>query len=374
MEQSHVRARIAVLLWFSWAATACVDDLAPPADLGRVEDGPVELGSPADLVTSADLHQALDLHPGPESDCLDGQDDNGDGLVDCDDPSCDSQVECVEKPPGSQPLGVFVDETVDCPSGYTKDTPLRQGLTATGCTGCSCVVETTCNYKLYAYSGNTCGGTVLLDGTNARANDYDNNNDNCAWLAFTTKNVASVRLTYDKLLSSTCAGRGTPGKLPLSWATSRTFCAATIGGGCSFGQRCVAKRAASMCTLAPSAASCDAAYSSDFQIHYQSFADLRTCATCTTTCDVSTPGQCPSSTFPGTTVATDDTICTKGGHQAGVSLSASTVLNTCINVDWAGIYAIHFEPVIGSFGGSCTVDTTATGGATATEPVRVCCK
>ena len=371
-----MRARIAVLMLSSVVGTACVDDVPVPRDLGEPAgtDAGADLAPLADLVVRPDLVQAPDLQPGPETDCLNRQDDNGDGLVDCDDPSCDSQVECVDEPPGSQPLGVFVDETLDCPSGYTKDTPLRQGLTSTGCTGCSCTVQTTCNYKLYAYAGSTCGGTVLLDGTNARSNDYDNNNDNCAWLAFTSKDVSSVRLTFDKLLTSTCSGRGTSTKLPLSWATSRSFCAAITGGGCSLGQRCVAKRAASMCTLAPSAASCDATYSSDFQIHYQSFADLRTCEACSTTCGVSAPGQCPSSTFPANTVATDNTVCTKAGHAAGISLSASTVLDTCINVDWAGIYAIHFEPVIGSFGGTCTVDTTATGGATATEPVRVCCK
>lgn len=43
----------------------------------------------------------------PESDCLDGKDNNGDGLADCQDPTCANRVACVPAVPTGDELGLL---------------------------------------------------------------------------------------------------------------------------------------------------------------------------------------------------------------------------------------------------------------------------
>jgi hypothetical protein len=60
----------------------------------------------------------------PESDCLDGVDNNGDGLIDCADPTCiNSRVVCT--PSSLGPLGVVSGS--DCSTGFTP-TQINQVL------------------------------------------------------------------------------------------------------------------------------------------------------------------------------------------------------------------------------------------------------
>ena len=80
----------------------------------------------------------------PESDCLDGLDNNGDGLADCEDPSCVAQVTCVD---GATSIGVFATSSA---SGYSAGpTPLYSSFfDNTACSGCTCASSVTCGAQV----------------------------------------------------------------------------------------------------------------------------------------------------------------------------------------------------------------------------------
>src|SRR6185436_13460197 len=69
-----------------------------------------------------------------ESDCLNGIDDNGDGLADCQDPTCTNVVTCV---PADNPAGILTQE--GCPDEFANEETLYRDLNApASCSGCSC--------------------------------------------------------------------------------------------------------------------------------------------------------------------------------------------------------------------------------------------
>lgn len=342
----------------------CVADPTAARDLAI--DQPSSL---ADLVAPA----TPDLMPVPEGDCLDGLDDNGDGKVDCADPSCDSRVECVDAPTGAEPLGVVVDALAACPPGYTRSQPLRQGLTSTSCTGCGCDVRTTCVYQMTLYGAAGCSGSPLLPKFAANAADWDNDATNCSWISTPKVSIGSVKLEFDHLLEAVCDGAGSATRLPLQWGVDHSFCVATTGGGCDAQRRCVQKRAATMCLLSPVGEACGGSYPTNLDVHYGGVNDPRTCAACDDACSVSAPGQCPTTHYPGYLVGNDDGVCVASGHEVGMPISASTGL-MCVNAaGWSAINTLHFETVAGSYGGVCVIDPAATGTAVATDPIRVCC-
>ncbi len=66
-----------------------------------------------------------------ESDCLDGIDNNGDGLVDCADPTCSAPVQVADVGAG-QDVGIVLDSG-PCLTGYDSALPYtradsRQGV------------------------------------------------------------------------------------------------------------------------------------------------------------------------------------------------------------------------------------------------------
>jgi hypothetical protein len=99
----------------------------------------------------------------PESDCLDGLDNNGDGLVDCADPTCiGSKVICAPAAAGA-PLGLVA---ASCPAGYAA-THINQGFQDPNtCHGCGCAAAGTCTFSFYGdNSGNGCVNPNTLLGT-----------------------------------------------------------------------------------------------------------------------------------------------------------------------------------------------------------------
>ncbi|MCD6557416.1 MAG: hypothetical protein J7K31_00070 [Candidatus Aenigmarchaeota archaeon] len=66
--------------------------------------------------------------PTKESECADGKDDDGDSLIDCDDPDCSASLECREEVP--KKLDLFVMSM--CPFGTMAENAMKEVLNAFG--------------------------------------------------------------------------------------------------------------------------------------------------------------------------------------------------------------------------------------------------
>lgn len=345
----------------SVVCASCVDDPAlSVADLSGID-----LRSGSDLPTLD-----RDLLPVGSEDCLNGVDDNDDGLVDCADPLC-SDFECVADS-GPAPIGVLVGALDACPDGYTREQPLRRGVVATGCSGCGCEVRTDCAYKVQLFSDTTCS-TVLAPVYFPQTNDYDDLNDNCLFATTPARSIASVKVTLDQFIQSQCYGTGTPTLGPLDWNVDLVFCRAHVGGGCTGGARCVQRRNEALCSLRNAQDTCDGAYATDLDLHYQNVDDQRACRPCTAACALTVPGMCSTGYLPGDLVANSGAFCAEDASPKVGTVYDSTMLGVCTAVTLTAVEAMHFNIARHSFGGACTVNTLADGSATPTEPTRVCC-
>jgi len=94
-----------------------------------------------------------------ESNCLDGLDNNGDGLADCADPSCNALVQCVPDVGAGNDIGIVLP-TGPCPVGYDAQVVYHDTLQGMACTGCSC--KTKCSSDLYLSNVNTCAEASMI--------------------------------------------------------------------------------------------------------------------------------------------------------------------------------------------------------------------
>jgi hypothetical protein len=241
----------------------------------------------------------------PESDCLDGLDNNGDGLIDCADPTC-TQVECV--PTAATPVGTVATA---CDVGVTG-THINQGFNApTTCHGCGCTATGSCAFNMYGdQNGTGCFVPNTLLGT-----------FNAATSCFTVggnQQYYSVHAVPSP--SATCANQQTGVADATSYSTTKNFCPSAkspAAAACGSNQVCVPKPATgSVCTLV-TGASCPSSYPTNGGTWYGdgTTSDNRscTCSGCTVTsngsCDVNqlqwivhtpsnTAGQCVDNPAP----------------------------------------------------------------------------
>ena len=113
-------------------------------------------------------------HQFRDEDCFNGIDDNGDGRIDCADPTCSNQVTCIPapSPDWSGPVMVSHASSADaapgCPAGsvFTGSFTLHGGLVPTSlvtdkCPVCDCnfdqnTSDVQCQVSLQVYSNTTC--------------------------------------------------------------------------------------------------------------------------------------------------------------------------------------------------------------------------
>jgi hypothetical protein len=98
----------------------------------------------------------------PESDCLDGIDNNGDGKIDCDDPTC-TTVTCVNAPGTGNEVG-FLNASC-ATAGYTVTEAANQDLSVDSCSGCTCQSSVYCQEEVILYTTPT-SGTPICSGDN----------------------------------------------------------------------------------------------------------------------------------------------------------------------------------------------------------------
>lgn len=195
----------------------------------------------------------------PESDCLDGVDNNGDGLIDCADPMCTAGFACVPIPQAGTPLGVHITGGA-CPTNYTVAMPAyHSGLTNGSCSGCTC--QTFWNATVSAYAANnTCTGSATTSKLHAGAESV--------FCDAVSGNFQSVGLTV--FGADHCTTGGTVTYSGATWATNDTFCVARTSNTCGdANQVCAAKPmgAAGMCDAIPSGV-CPTGYANNNGVTY----------------------------------------------------------------------------------------------------------
>jgi hypothetical protein len=226
----------------------------------------------------------------PESDCFDGVDNNGDGLPDCQDPTClGTTATCVPAVGAGAVIGTVVN-TLPCPAGFGgATTPLNAGIRSGSCTGCGCTTECTGNFSVYASDG--CTGTATSRGSTTGINGDQStctNNSNVA--------VRSMKIT--SLTRSGCRGSGssTWQAAAPAWDTSKVFCSVSrTSTTCGQNQLCVPKVATGISSKVSSAGSCPAGYTGAQATYYTGYTN-GSCSSCSS-CTASTTFNCGALAF-----------------------------------------------------------------------------
>jgi len=109
--------------------------------------------------------------------CLDGVDNDGDGLTDCGDVGdCAVDYECVAALPGAEYV-LLVDPASACPTG-------TEPSTAYACTGCQCLITAVpCTVTLTAFSDASCSDTPA---TYTASGDCQAGSGSTQWMTLTS--------------------------------------------------------------------------------------------------------------------------------------------------------------------------------------------
>ncbi len=218
-----------------------------------------------------------------ESDCLDGIDNNGDGLADCQDPTC-TQVACVPGGPSGSQLGVV---SGSCPSGFASGFPVNSGFHEGSCGGCTCSASAQCRLGLDIRGAPSvaCSGTpvtaITTTGTAGQTgNCLDHANANADQIY--SGGVQTVPGTQ------VCSVGGSPTYTSSPyWDVSTNFCPADrTSDTCSSGQVCAPIPPSTMCINVPGNVGCPPGYSAP-TLYYSSFT-AGGCNACPGTCSAGT--------------------------------------------------------------------------------------
>jgi hypothetical protein len=310
----------------------------------------------------------------PESDCLDGKDNNGDALADCQDPTCVAAVSCVPAIPQGDELGVFTNAS--CPTDYPTAEVQHQGLNAPSCTtsGCGCDPLVTCQIS-FGFSGATdCSSpTNVTQTTTANlANPLNGDTLPCATYG---ANIGSLKLNSVSYVGTSCGAKGSTTPPAISWTTTTTFCAAArTSDTCGPQQVCASKppTGVAACIRIPQAgASCPVGYGGQSATWYSQATDNRMC---TCGCSVIQNGAC------GTRAAVDMnqttscpiTLPLAGGCQlTSIGGCFANSGFTCVMPSPVGAYGAQ---AAGASGAQCSATVTGSGAATPAGASTICCQ
>jgi hypothetical protein len=340
--------------------------------------------------------------PLPE-DCLDGTDNNGDGKVDCEDPLCQADYECVEPiptgwgTPGYVALyeGAATATPPDCPTDlptavYTGSATLNVQPAACVACGCAtpayqtldCQLQTDLNpaagIQAMQVSDVACGavGATQLIALTVPTPPWGGacfhaeslpGGQLCSGHACNT----SVQSSLPTVTGGACQPTGgTATKPPVKWASSAVACHGTRQGkGCTGGQVCMPKPKTPfkprVCVEKPGDVECPAG--SGFQnknVYFTDFTDTRDCTGCA--CGNPSGGSC------------EITLSLWSDSGAGVCSTASGSFKAgqCFNLSGnPGILGWSDQVTKAPSGGTCqpTLTTGAVGTVVEKNPTTICC-
>jgi hypothetical protein len=299
-----------------------------------------------------------------ESDCLDGLDNNGDGLADCQDPTCSDRAVCVPAAPGGDTVGVLATDA--CPLNFNAPHPENQGLSAPACDGCSCRATQTCSVTAYFDTTSCTPGSTTVGLTTTKNSDGIGESIGCATVA--SLSPVSVEISTPSTGAGACTAIGTPYVPGKSWTLSRKFCGAErSSASCGTGQVCVAKPqpGAAICLRIPGdGATCPDGYKGGtVSTWYGDASDDRTC----TGCDCgqpSQPGNC--GTFTSAVATSTSAGCPLNVGDSSVNVgTCGTVMTPVTAIEW------RFPGL--SFPSCANLNYTSSGAATPVDPATICC-
>ncbi len=247
----------------------------------------------------------------PESDCFDGADNNGDGLADCEDPTClGSTATCVPAVGAGAVIGTLVDQ-LPCPAGFAGATQsLYDGLKPGSCTGCDCKTKCNGNFSVYGSAGCT-GTSTSLGSTTGVNGDKSNCYDN------TDANFQSIKIT--SIARSGCQGSGSSTWQAASpaWNTSKVFCnVSRTSMTCGQNQLCVPKVASGIASKVAAPAACPTGYTGSQATYYTSFSN-GLCSSCSS-CNAGPTFNCAATAF----AYTDNNACTGGNKLTSANVTS----------------------------------------------------
>jgi hypothetical protein len=348
---------------------ATLPDTSPPPheDAGQDAPSPGSDAGPKD--SGADACEPI------ETNCLDGIDNNCNGLTDCADPACTAGFECVPAAAGGWSGYAIYDDTrtTACPSTYPTQDDTFEGLISSPATCSSCVCTA---------SGTTCGASSLRcedDGGPCTASTpVASLSASCTALGpgVTTDGRATCAASAPAATGGSCAASGGAATLPpVSFSKLSRTCTATSGpgAGCAAGNVCVAKAPAGshgVCVTEATSgtAICPGGYSHAFVVlpTATSFDDTRSCTACA--CGGLTGASCTAAM--ATLFLSSD--CEDGGGPGSVSLPAD---GNCHPIGGAAATFASGSLTTTTNQGSCPPSGGApTGSVTAENPTAYCCQ
>lgn len=311
-------------------------------------------------------------------DCLDGIDNDANGLTDCEDPACQPGYECVPEAPSGW-TGHRVETTAYpsasvqmCPDGGDPSTRWSTPGDPAICDACSCdaPMGATCSFPTLGSWVNSGSCSTTLDGT------FNPGDANCyGFPDFYTcsggcSNDQRVALLSDSQVTgtATCTASGGAATLPEPWQNQHNLCAlGPTGGGCGTGSVCVARASApfdqSLCVFQDGDQPCPAAFPTKAET-FSTTNDTRACSACT--CGAADT-QCSAGSF----TVYDDPVCGNGGSNP-ITVSGSDCPSVQNHMD---NNTASYRATAGTLSGTCPPSGGApTGTVTGDDAGTLCCQ
>jgi len=303
--------------------------------------------------------------------CLDGVDNDENGLIDCADPGCQPGFECVPAAPPDLILAHVASRSpspneLSCSDGSSAQVVFDRPGDPLSCSGCSCAAaqDTGCSppeVTCWQYS------TSCSSNTDYVGNDGDNDCHDFPGGVYISTNDSCIRTADSAPIGACPASGGTVMQTPPPWKRQRDVCRiGQTGGGCAMGDVCAPRPPEDfepeVCAVREGDQMCPAGWQKT-EIGFSDEDDQRGCLPC----------QCSSpvglSCTSGDITIYDDDNC------AGDS---STVAESCVDtsslIDYtSGSYELNSGVVSGQ--GSCTASGgEPTGEVVGLLPFTICCR
>jgi hypothetical protein len=312
---------------------------------------------------------------GPE-DCLNGIDDNGDGLTDCADPKCSPAHACVAPAPaGWQAIGwIDAQPGKDCPTGLDLATELydQSALSAPAADcGCECAAPegVGCATHLRCNSGSSCSSTGTVKGVAA----------GCSTFTVPSVNGTNAcRAEVPQAGGGSCAPKVTATLPAPSWSPSQRACGASTGGSCANGAEiCVPRLAGAQgpCIAKSGDVSCpETGYPQKTLFFDGKTTDSRACAGSDCECAAPQGGTCACAA-DGCNVRVYGVDNCAAGLNATVPANNTSCITFGDNNNYNNLWGVRLTGVSVSSPGACQAggSATPTGSVTPSGPVTVCC-
>jgi hypothetical protein len=229
-------------------------------------------------------------------------DNNGDGLIDCADPTC-TTVECVPAVVTGNEIGVFVAGA--CPMDYGPAETWHQTLVIPDCTGCGCVPAVTCTATGYASTSDAACGAMSSWGPLTVVQELGRPGGGSGVQGTPCTGVTTpvtVQSFYwgptSKSAATTGAPAGSATAAAAYWdpASSMSFCPARTSlstAACPSNQVCVRTPSTPVCARVPTTpTTCPGGYGTGISdTWYSGINDNHSCGSCGS-CTVQSTGDC----------------------------------------------------------------------------------